>query len=40
MLAREVTKLIHGEQAVREAEDIAEALFSGAVASERPAKLE
>jgi tyrosyl-tRNA synthetase len=40
VLAREVTKLIHGEQAVREAEDIAEALFSGAVASLSPAKLD
>jgi tyrosyl-tRNA synthetase len=40
VLAREVTKLVHGEQAVREAEDIAEALFSGAVASLSAAKLD
>jgi tyrosyl-tRNA synthetase len=40
VLAREVTTLIHGEQAVREAQDIAEALFSGAVASLSPAKLD
>jgi tyrosyl-tRNA synthetase len=40
VLAREVTGLIHGERAVREAEDIAEALFSGAVASLSPAKLD
>jgi tyrosyl-tRNA synthetase len=40
VLAREATTLIHGEQAVREAQDIAEALFSGAVASLSPAKLD
>jgi tyrosyl-tRNA synthetase len=40
VLAREVTALIHGEQAVREAQDIAEALFSGAVASLSLAKLD
>lgn len=40
VLAREVTTLIHGEQAVRDAQDIAEALFSGAVASLSPAKLD
>ena len=40
VLAREVTALIHGEEAVREAQDIAEALFSGAVASLSPAKLD
>lgn len=40
VLAREVTAHIHGEQAVREAQDIAEALFSGAVASLSPAKLD
>jgi tyrosyl-tRNA synthetase len=32
-LAREVTRLIHGDEGVREAESISEALFSGDVAS-------
>src|SRR5262245_33955198 len=40
VLAREVTALVHGDQAVREAQDIAEALFSGAVASLSPANLD
>jgi tyrosyl-tRNA synthetase len=39
VLAREVTALVHGEQAVREAEAISAALFSGDVASLGEAQL-
>jgi tyrosyl-tRNA synthetase len=40
VLAREVTQLVHGAQAMREAEAISEALFSGQVASLGVASLE
>jgi tyrosyl-tRNA synthetase len=39
VLAREVTALVHGESAVREAEEISAALFSGDVASLRESQL-
>jgi tyrosyl-tRNA synthetase len=39
-LAREVTRLVHGEEAVREAEGVAVALFSGDVAALTEAQLE